>query len=181
MRWLLVGAQLFFVAVLAGCGSTTPAVATRVLDPQAPAFARTPVCFLPGRADADLIERDRQARIDRLCQSAAADEGVAVVPFGSQECLPVTLLWQVADTGRREGDCNRSLFGVECQSTAVHRKSLKVVLARPNSSQAVIETVAAIDSSFGGFSEKSFRALCSAAFHDYPNPLRSEHFSVSID
>lgn len=181
MRWFLVGAQLVLVAGLAGCGSSTGAAATRVLDPQAAAFTRAPVCFPPSRAEADLIERDRQAKLTHICEEAAAGEGVPVVPFGTQGCLPVTTVWQVADTGRREGDCSSGFGKVECSSSAVHRKSVKVVLSRPGTNQAIIETIAAIDSSFGGFSEKSFRALCSAAFHDYPSPLQSELFEVSTD
>jgi hypothetical protein len=167
--------------MLAGCGSSTRAAATRVLDPQAAAFTKTPVCFVPSRPEADLIERDRQAKLARVCESAVAEDGVAVAAFGTQGCLPVTMIWQVADTGIREGNCSSSFGGVDCSSSAVHRKSVKVVLTRPGTNQALIETIAAIDSNFGSFSEKSFRALCSAAFHDYPSPLQSERFDVSLD
>lgn len=177
----MVGVQVVLPAMLAGCGSSTPAAATRVLDPQAAAYMQTPVCFLPGRPEADLIERERQTKILHICENAAADEGVAVVGYGSRECLPVSLLWQVSDTGRREGDCVRNWVGAECQSSAVHRKSVKVVLTRPNTNQAVIETIAAIDSHNGGFSDQSFRALCLAAFHDYPQPLQSKRFEVSTE
>jgi hypothetical protein len=92
------------------------------------------------------------------------------------------MTWTVGDTGRRVGGCSLvTPYGTQCESSAVHRKSVTVVLTRPTTNQPVMQTLAAIDSHSGGFSERSFRALCLAAFHDYPKPLSSAHFDVADD
>jgi hypothetical protein len=44
-----------------------------------------------------------------------------------------------------------------------------------------MESVASIDSDFDEFVPQSFRALCLAAFHEYPGALSSARFNVRVE
>lgn len=180
MRFCQIGVQVSGLLLLAACGTSVPAAATRVLDANAVELARAPVCFTPTEAES-LIDRDRQAQVVEVCEAAAREQGVRVVTYAAGQCLPASLRWESGETGAHEAECSRTLGGAECSSTAVHRKSLRLVLTNPRTNRPLVETMASIDSSFAGFSRESLRALCRAAFHDYPNPLSSAQFDVSVD
>jgi len=163
-----------------GCGASTNAAATRVLDADSALLSTTPVCFVPPNPAFSLTERAQQANIQEICEAAARKQGVSVVPFNGK-CLSVTTLWTVRDTGDREGECSKTWVGAECQSSAVQAKSLKLTLAEPANGRPLAETTATIRSTHAQFSRESFQALCSAAFHDFPQPLSNAQFQVPID
>jgi hypothetical protein len=61
---------------LNGCGASTPAAATRVLDPDARALTTTPLCFAPPSAALSLTERAQLADIQTICEGAARKQGL---------------------------------------------------------------------------------------------------------
>jgi hypothetical protein len=162
------------VLVTSGCGTKTPAAATRVLAPDSAALSRTPVCFVPPSPNLGLTERAQQGRILEICEAAARSQGIRVVAMGRGECLVATMSWAVRDTGDRN-EC-----GGECYSTAVHVKSLKLGLA-PSAGKVLAETTASIRSDRAEFTRESFHALCTAAFENFPQPLSNEQFEVPVD
>jgi hypothetical protein len=167
--------------VMSGCGAKTPAVATRVFDPDSAGIANSPVCFVPPSPQLGLTERAQMGQIVQICEGAARQQGVPIVAWGQGQCLAATLSWSARDTGARSGDCvNTWGGGAECYSTGVHIKYLKVALA-PAAGKVVAETTASVRSAHNDFTRESFRALCSAAFHDFPQPLSSERFEVSVE
>jgi hypothetical protein len=179
VSWLGAGCSLLLVVT--GCGSSTPAAATRVLGADAVAFSATPVCFVPPSPELSLSDRAQQLQMLEICQGAAREQGVLVVPFGGGQCLAATTIWGARENGDVDADCQRTFAGVECHASAVHIKSMKLVLARPGGGGATSETTAAIRSRFAGFSRESFHALCAAAFHDYPGPLSNAQFDVPVE
>jgi hypothetical protein len=166
--------------ILTGCGSAvTPAAATRVVAANAGVSSATPVCFVPPSSQLSLTEHAQQTRILQICEGAARGDGVQIVPFGSGQCLAATMAWATRDTGDREGDCARTWGGAECHSSAVHLKTVKVVLS--SAGQPVAETTATILSGYAAFSAESFRSLCVAAFHAYPEALSGEQLEIPIE
>ena len=113
----------------------------------------------------------------RLCESAALEQGVRIVPFSSGGCVVAAMTWSSRDAGRREATCDRTLSGATCESDVVHWKSVKVTLLDA-ANQPLAETQASINSTNAGFTDESYFALCSAAFHDYPKPLTNAEFDV---
>jgi hypothetical protein len=172
----LAGCSLLLVTA---CGASTPAAATRVLGADALEFATTPVCFVPPSPELSLTDRAQQLQMMEICQGAARERGVLVVPFGGQ-CLTASMAWGTRENGDLDADCEHSSGGVECHARAVHLKSVKLVLARPGVGP-ISETTASIRSNFTGFSRESFHALCVAAFHDYPGPLSNAQFDVPVE
>jgi hypothetical protein len=141
----------------------------------------TPICFVPPNPALGLTERAEQASIQGICETAARKQGVPVVALGNSPCLTVTTIWAARATGDREGDCVPTWTGAECESAAVHLKSLKLVVAQPATGKVLAETTAAVRSSHSQFSQESFHALCTAAFHDFPRPLANAQFDVPMD
>ena len=174
----VVGCSL--VVVAGGCGTRTPAAATRVLDPDSAALAHTPVCFVPPDPKLGLTERARHGRIVEICEAAARSQGIQVVAMGRGQCLSASMSWAVRDTGDRNGGCSPTLVGAECYSTAVRVKSLKLVLAQ-SAGKVLAETTASIRSDRAEFTRESFHALCTAAFEDFPHPLLNAQFEVPVD
>jgi hypothetical protein len=168
------------VLVANGCGTRTPAAATRVLDPDSAALARTPVCFVPPDPNLGLTQRAQQGRIVDICEAAARSQGIQVVAIGRGQCLSASMSWTIRDTGDRSGECSRTLVGAECYSTAVRVKSLKLVLAQP-AGKVLAETTASIRSDRAEFTRESFHALCTAAFEDFPQPMSNAQFDVPVD
>jgi len=167
--------------VLNGCGASTPAAATRVVAADATGLSTTPICFTPPDPALSLTDRAQQLNIQGICEDVARKQSVSVVTSGSQPCLAVSMIWAVRDTGDRDGDCTRTWAGAECESTAIHAKSLKLVLTEPVGGRVLAETTAAIRSSREYYSNESFHALCSAAFRDFPRPLSNAQFDVPVD
>lgn len=165
---------------LAGCSSTVRSSVTRVLGAPASQLAGYPICFSPPAADASLTERAEYGKMHRACESAVVKRDLRVGSFANGGCLVATMTWSTGDTGARQGTCERNLFGAECESNAIHLKSLKVALGAPGQ-PTIAETTASIYSSFGGFNEHSYFALCSAAFHDYPQQLSNEKLDVDTE
>ena len=174
----VLGCSLVLVTV--GCGTRTPAAATRVLAPDSAALSRTPVCFVPPDPNLGLTERAQQGRILEICEAAARSQGIRVVAMGRGECLAATMSWAVRDTGDRNGECAGTLGGAECYSTAVRIKSLKLALAQ-SAGKVLAETTASIRSDRAEFTRESFHALCTAAFENFPQPLSNEQFEVPVD
>jgi len=169
------------MTLIAGCSSGIPAATTRVWDPAAAGTATLPVCFVPPNADVSLLTRDRQAQILGICRAAAEEQGVRVVPFELGQCLATTMTWHSKATGYRKDECVPVFGGVDCDSSAIHMKSVRLRLTPPGSDKVVMESIASIDSDFDGFSPQSFRALCLAAFHEYPQALSGAQFKVRIE
>jgi hypothetical protein len=175
---VVVGCSLVLVAN--GCGTRTPAAATRVLDPDSAALARTPVCFVPPNRDLGLTERAQQGLIVEICEAAARSQGIQVVTMGRGQCLSASMIWRVRDTGDRSGACSPTMGGAECYSTAVRVKSLKLTVAQP-AGKVLAETTASIRSDRAEFTRESFHALCAAAFEDFPQPMSNAQFEVPVD
>ena len=174
---VVVVCSLALVAV--GCGTRTPAAATRILAADSAALARTAVCFVPPDPSLGLSERAQQGRIVEICEAAARDQGIDVVAMGRGQCLAASMGWTVRDTGDRASQCSGTVGGAECYSTAVRVKSLKLALAQPG--KVLAETTASIRSDRAEFTRESFHALCAAAFHDFPQPLSNVQFEVPVD
>jgi hypothetical protein len=169
------------VLLLTGCGSAgTPAAVTRVVGADARVSSATPVCFAPPDPQASLTERAQQLRIVQICEDAARTQGVATMPFGSGQCLAATLAWGMRETGDRNAECARTWGGgAECYSTAVHLKTVKLVLS--SGGQPLAETTATIRSGYGTFSAESFRSLCMAAFYAHPQALSGEQLEIPTE
>lgn len=179
MQFLRVVGGVFLLGV-SGCGAKTGAVATRVLDAGAVVSA-SPVCFVPPNPEWSLTERAQQQQIIQICEDAARNQSVPVVTFGNGQCLAATLSWAVRDTGDRTAGCNGTWTGgAECYSTAVRVKSLKVALTE-STGKVLAETTASIGSTRNDFTRQTFRALCTAAFHEFPQPLANEQFDVPLE
>jgi hypothetical protein len=151
----------------------------RVVADGAAASAKLPICFAPPDTGLALTESAQQKRVVATCASAAEAQGVSVVPIAAGGCLVATLKWAASDTASREADCSRTFAGgAECELAAVFQKTLRVSLVDQGSNRVVIESTAALHSQFDAFTDKSFAALCSAAFSNYPNPLQGETLQV---
>ncbi len=166
---------------LAACGTSVPAATTRIVAVNEVLLRRTPVCFAPLAPAPTLIMRAQQALAQRVCQQAALDAHVPVIPYGSGRCLVATMVWDSRTTGEEDADCARTFYGATCHGALVHLKSMRLSLAPALGAEAVVETTAAIHSHHRGFSSQSMQALCSAAFEDYPKPLANAQFDVSVD
>ena len=175
----LCACGLGLLAVTA-CGPTMPAAATRIVAADAAVLKQTPVCFAPPPLAPDLTLRAQQQRMLQICEAAARSEHVPVIPYGTGQCLVATMTWASRETGDRVGDCTGWYAYATCTDHAVRLKSMKLTLSPLLGGQAVVETTAAIDSSYSGFSPHSLRALCSAAFKDYPQPLTNAQFDVPV-
>jgi len=149
------------------------------LDADAALLSSTPICFVRPSPELNLSQRAEQTSILEICEDVARKEGLQVVPLGNAPCLAATMVWSSRNTGDWSADCSRSFIGSECTASAIHAKSVKMVLTQSTTGKVVAENSATIASDHGSFSEKSFRALCTAAFHDYPKPLSSAQFKVS--
>jgi hypothetical protein len=142
---------------------------------------RQPVCFAPPDPRLGLIERSNATSMLSICERAALSQHVAVVPFGQQDCLVATASWTARDTGDFASNCGRTFGGgQECSSAQVRHKSIKLTLSN-SKSVVVAETMATISSTLSGFNDRSFFALCGAAFHEYPRPLRNAQFDVATE
>jgi hypothetical protein len=165
--------------VAVGCGTRTPAAATRILAADSAVLARTAVCFVPPDPSLGLTERAQQGRIVEICEAAARSQGINVVAMSRGQCLSASTSWSVRDTGDRRGKCSGTLGAAECYSTAVHIKSLKLALAQ--SGKVLAETTASIRSDRAEFTRESFHALCAAAFEDFPQPMSNAQLEVPVD
>jgi hypothetical protein len=181
MSYLRCLAFCSLLLALHGCGNSVHAATTRVLDTDSAALSSTPICFVQPSPELNLTQRAEQTNILAICEDAARKEGVRVVSFDNASCLAATLVWSTRNTGEWVGDCSRTLIGSECEGSSIHAKSVKVILTRPTTGKVIAESTAAIHSDHGGFSQKSFHALCTAAFHDFPLPLSNARFDVSIE
>jgi len=173
-----VSCVVFFAAV--GCTSGVPAAASRVVDTDAARLSGTPVCFAPADPSWSLTAKDEHQRAVRQCEAAAAKRSVRVQPFANGGCLVATLEWKSRSTGKHVDDCTRSFAGATCEGHMIMAKSLRIALAEPGK-RAVAESNASIASNSTSFSEQSYFALCSAAFHDYPLPLTRTEFEVDTE
>jgi hypothetical protein len=162
------------------CSASVPAAATRVLDADATVLAGTPVCFAPADPTWSLMARAEHARKVERCESAAKQENVRVTPFASGGCLVATLAWTSRDSDHLNVECDVSPLSATCTGQSLTSKSLKVSLAEPGK-RAVAEISANIQSERSVFTEQSYFALCSAAFHDYPAPLTNAQFDVDTE
>lgn len=173
--------------LLVGCGAeTVRAAATRVLDTEPTALTNTPVCFLPPDPSLGLTERADASRVIASCTQAATQQKVRVVPFGTDKCLVATMQFTSTDTGSREAECSGAssiwnTYSSNCASVAITQKRIKLSLSSGPQGKVIAETTAAIRSDFNGFTEKSFFALCYAAFREYPLPIQGAQFEAPIE
>jgi hypothetical protein len=169
------------LAVCSACGgSMASASASRSFADGVTDDLGRPVCFAPPDPRLGLVERSNATAALNICERAALSQRVAVVPFGQQDCLVATTSWTARDSGDFTSGCGRTWGGgQDCTSAQVRHKSIKLTMTRK--SVVVAETVATISSTVAGFNDKSFFALCSAAFHDYPKPLRNAQFDVATE
>lgn len=166
-----------------GCGPATMSAATlRVLDEKMEVSVSQPICFMPPESNLGLTEKAHRKHALEICESAAKSQGVVVVSHSSRNCAVATMTWISTDTGSRESECTRKFLGsAECESDALFQKTLRIAVADPKSGRPLLESTAALHSTFSAFTDKSFVALCTAAFREYPKPLQGEEFEVESE
>lgn len=182
MRNLVVLELVLSANWLVGCGvDAVSAAATRVLDVEPSVLQQAPVCFQPPPSNLGLTDRASALQVIGICEAAAKRQGTMVVSAAQGDCLVASLSFKSENTGMREAECQRGAFGVQCDSSGIFHKEVKVTLRREPNGKAVAETAAIVQSRVRGFSDKSYFALCSAAFHKYPGSLVNERFEAPVE
>lgn len=179
--WAGLGIAL---GVVAGCATTQPAAVTRVVATNPAAFAGRPVCFAPPPPAASLVAQNNAMEALRLCETAARQERVSVVPAGTPGCAVATVAWSSHNTGEFESACGptaglASGMNWGCAGRDVRNKLAKVTISEPTGAP-IAETLAALRSTNPAFTEKTFFALCRVAFHGYPQPLKNYQYEEEI-
>jgi hypothetical protein len=167
----------------AGCTTTVSAASSRYIATDSASQPSSPLCFIPLQTGPSLADRAHADHLKELCESAAKNQGVSIVPFDSPSCLvAATMVWDSKPTGEVVEDCSPSFFYTfNCTGGTVHGKTLRVSMNQKSGGKQLSETVCRIDSDFAAITDKSVFALCSAAFYRYPTALRNERFSVPIE
>jgi hypothetical protein len=165
--------------ILGSCGGK-PLVtqASRFASPEFEKHAAAPVCFAPAASSMGLAERARYDDFIEVCANAAREKGVAVVGPASPECLVATLRWGSEYAGSTELNCG--YYWLECTAHDAYDKWLNVSLLDRHDGEPVAEAQTVLDSDSQGFNQNTVFALCSAAFHEYPRPMRSEKIEVQL-
>jgi hypothetical protein len=171
------------ILAIVGCKTTVPAASSRYVATDSAGGPSSPLCFAPLNAGPGLAERAHADHLKELCESAAKNQGVSIVPFDSPTCLvAATMIWNSRPTGEVVEDCSPAPFyTVNCTGGLVHGKTLRVSMNQKEGGKQLSETVSRIDSDFAAITDHSVFALCSAAFYRYPIALRNEHMSVPIE
>jgi hypothetical protein len=149
---------------LAGCSSTIAVSASRSILVPGADLTRTPICFV-GPPDTAL----------EACEAAASKRNVPVVPIAQGGCMVARMEWKAEQGGGRNAACDSHPEREECGAAAVYVKSLRLTLGEP---AKAVESSARMYAGSEMLSEMDYQALCSAAFHDYPQPLSNERVNV---
>jgi hypothetical protein len=175
--WDLRSFSILVVACF-GCSNSVHAATSRYLAPDGVAIPFAPVCFAPVNAGSGLAAQANAEHIQTICEAAARNQGVMVVPFWAPSCAAAAKMsWESKYTGEYTAHC---VYGT-CEGNDVHGKTLRLTVGRKGDNRQLSEAVAMIESDFASFNDHSVFALCNAAFYQYPMGLRNEQFSVPID
>jgi hypothetical protein len=126
------------------------------------------------------MEQNNALEAMRLCEAAARQEHVSVVPAGTPGCAVATVAWSAHKTGEFEANCAAwSGMTWGCSGNDVRNKLAKVTISEQTGAP-IAETLAALRSTNPSFSDRTFFALCRVAFHQYPQPLKNYQFDEEI-
>jgi hypothetical protein len=140
-----------------------------------------PLCFEGAPPNLGLAERDWYNEMTAVCTVAAQQHGIPVGPPLSPGCLVAKMEWSSQFSGSSTAECGAAFgWSRSCTATNIFVKKLKITLIDANHGQVVVETRSALQSTVKAVKASTALALCSAAFHGYPQPMKNESVDVEL-